>query len=268
MSGFDDDYIRHMNGSNDFRVPPPQGAPAVEIPDEDSIDVQLKTDRDGKKWDPRAVAPRSALDVVSLAVPKRLEIVEWNNPLGPKVVAKYNPTEFEAGVETDWNRFLSPGASWAHMHFIGTRNYTIEFELYWVANTIEEAQEADNARKTLLGWCYPDRTPDGWSLGPAPLRIRWPENFRMMCYLIECRVRHLKFALTGRTVRWAATLKFEEASDQFIGSTEVRAAKAIRGLENRPVNTAGKLRKSAQPSLKYGAGDNKRKALRQQGKKQ
>lgn len=166
----------------------------------------------------------SPMDVVATATPQRFGICEWERPMdaGCRFTATRNPTEFEQSVETEWNRFVSPGAGYAHMHFMATKNHVVELELYWNAFTDREAAEAERVRLMLISWCYPRRDAGGWSLGPPRLIATWPNMFSFECYLVECRVRNLAFALSGRSVRWIAQIKLEEAKDYFLGSSVVR----------------------------------------------
>lgn len=170
----------------------------------------------------------SPMDAVATAQPQRFRIREWQRPTKPEeaaeteFVAKQNPTEFEQSIETEWNRFVSPGAGYSHMHFMATKNHTVELELYWNAFTAKEAMEAERVRLLLLSWNYPRRNKAGWSLGPPRLYAEWPNGFEFQCYLVECKIRNLAFSLDGRTVRWIAQIKLEEAKDFFIGSSVVR----------------------------------------------
>lgn len=149
------------------------------------------------------------------------------------LIAQQNPTEWEEHVPTEWNRFVSPGASYSHVHYTASKNYTVDLELHWWAFDPIEAAECYRARKLLLGWCYPEYNEQGWSLGPPQLFAVWPGAFDLKCYLIDCKIRNLKFSRTGEPIRWVASLKLEECIDAFVSSGAVANPKTIRGQEVR-----------------------------------
>lgn len=158
------------------------------------------------------------------------------------LVAMFNPTEIEAGMEIEFNRFSSPGASYAHMHFANTKNFSTEFELYFSGITARQLAYTTYARKLLHSWCTPV-VEDGWSLGVPRLWIYWEGTFAFQCYMVECRFKHLRFALDGQTTRFTAQIKLEEAADtfKFIGDKPHRQ---MFGRLVGNVTPAGKPRKT------------------------
>lgn len=134
------------------------------------------------------------------------------------LIANANPTEFEDAVETEWQRFSPPGASYSRMHFSNTKNHTIEMDLHWFvredrmsAKGNSQVVLANSARELVLSWNHPDYTSDGWSKGPPVLVLMWPPTIQFfLCVLVECRIRNLKFSADGNVLRWVASVKFEQ----------------------------------------------------------
>lgn len=157
------------------------------------------------------------------------------------LIAHYNPTEVEAGVEIEWNRFSSPGSSYAHMHYSGTKNYTTEFELYFSAQTPREVVYITRSRNLLHRWCNP-RHENGWSLGLPRLWMYWENSWALQCYIVECKFKHLKFALSGETVRFTAQIKLEEAADQFKFLGDHSVPQRFRQLDTSTVPVGGKAK--------------------------
>lgn len=167
-----------------------------------------------------AIPEHSTLRTVVEATNVKVSMIQATNT-DNRVVAAFNPTEFEQSVPTDWNRMVAPGGSFSRIHFLSTRNYTVDLELYWTAFTSLEADIADKARKQLLAWNYPEFNESGWSLGPSRIHFIWPGPegqpvTDMTCYMIDLRVKNLRFARDGRVMRWTASMKLEEALDSYV----------------------------------------------------
>lgn len=185
-----------------------------------------------------AIPLKSHLATLAEAQPIRMLL--WRTDADPPSISKpgtyvgvqYNPTEIESGVDVDWNRLKSPGGHYAHMHFAATNNFVMEFELYFSAFNREDLARITEARNNLHAWCQPEYD-DGWSIGPPRLWCEWAGSFRFQCYLVECKFKHLKFALNGDTTRYSAKIKLEEAADQyqFTGNESNLIVSGIRGLE-------------------------------------
>lgn len=174
--------------------------------------------------------------------PTRLIIVEHLNPRNYVEVAR-NPTEYEQQVETEWHRFAAPGSSYSRLHFSSTKNRVVEMELSWSVNGEESLAQSERARKLLIGWNYP-RYLDGWSIGPPKLGLIWPNALpEIRCYLVDCRVRIEAIDGVGHPVRWSATVKFEESSDNYYPSAVRRA------LDDDLTESAQRLPTSAERDL-------------------
>lgn len=154
-------------------------------------------------------------------------MVQTTNP-DNQIVAAFNPTELEQAVPMDWTRMVAPGGSFSRIHFIATRNYTLDLELYWTAFTIEQLKVAEKARSQLLAWQYPEFNPSGWSLGPSRIHFDWPNVTNMTCYMIDLRMKNLRFARNGQVTRWVATMKLEECLDSFL-PTGIEATPSLVG---------------------------------------
>lgn len=154
----------------------------------------------------------STLRTIMLAQPKKMSLSQVTN-VENKVVAAYNPPEFEQSVPMEWVRMVAPGGSFSRIHFISTRNYTVDLELYWTAWSNEEVEVAEKARNQLLAWSYPEFTPGGMSVGPSRLHFIWPSFKEMTCQMIELKIKNMRFARDGRVTRWLATMKLEESLD-------------------------------------------------------
>ena len=168
-------------------------------------------------------------DVLSHSMPKFLLIEAGVHPVR-RLEAQTNPVEFEESVDVEWNRLSPPGASFAHMHFGSTKNYTVEMELYWGSKTFNDAAESEKARRLLLSWAYPNQR-DGRSFGPPVLLAMWNKMFALPCYLVDVKIRHLRFATSGLSTRWQATIKLEELRKTFLPAGEVGDDVIIRGSE-------------------------------------
>jgi hypothetical protein len=202
--------------------------------------------------DPKFIVERSPLETLMSAEPERMWMgnYEFLCSEGHRLEVMYNPNEFEQGVESEWARFSSAGSGYAHMHFHTTKNPTIEMELYYVANTIKERARAEWDRLLLYSWMYPRFSTDGFSIGPPRLLVVWPGTFEMICYLVECRFKHLKFAMNGSTTRWTATIKLERAAEELKKLDGVK--KALFGLDGRPVMTADEKLRNQGPLFRIG----------------
>lgn len=150
------------------------------------------------------------------------------------VTAQYAPTEFEDGVEVQYERFSSQGSSYAHMQYENTKNYVMEVDLYWSAGDRPvgaAAMDSSIARRRILSWCYP-RLRGGWSYGPPRLQASWPMVSNFYCYLIECKFKNQRFALTGEITRWVASIKLEECRTKFAECSYIAEASGLIGGDN------------------------------------
>ena len=81
----------------------------------------------------------------------------------------------------------------------------------------------DDWRRFLLSLCYPSGAAgsivDG---GPPRVLFVWPELFSMTVVVSGLKIRHTRFARTGGTTRYFATLTVEEIRDVRITSEDVR----------------------------------------------
>lgn len=150
--------------------------------------------------------------------PARFFLVEAAT--GKRLSAQFNPTEVEDEVEVGYSRLDPPGASFSHMHYSSTKNYTVEMELYWTALSTAQLVLAEDARRTLWSWCYPNRQVDayngGISQGPPVLIATWPNLFSIECRLLGMKMKYLRFNSEGYATRWVATVKIEECRDAYL----------------------------------------------------
>jgi hypothetical protein len=163
-----------------------------------------------------------------VAIPQRISIWEFEN-LENVVIPDLNPTEFEDETEMDWNRFTSPGGSYAHMHYNSTRNYVVELQLYFHSTTELELKRNLRCRRLLQSWCYPKRALANIRQGPPELILYWPGSLSLRCYLVGLRFSNVRFALDGRVTRWSATVKLEENRDAFVAQQDISSTLALHG---------------------------------------
>lgn len=176
------------------------------------------------------------------AEPLRLSITDVDEPRHS--VTFTNPTEFEDSVEAEWVRHVSPGSSYSRLHYVATKNYNLEVDLYSGFNLLYKgpANEAEGywqnssgvkpqktreyldyqeyQRNSLLSWVYPVKKTK-WSESPPLLHVFWKRTLDFQGYLLEVKFRNLKFGRTGGILRWVATCKFEAIPNAFISSEDI-----------------------------------------------
>lgn len=183
------------------------------------------------------------------STPKRITITEAFNTTA---VARFqNPTEFEDSVAVDYAKFSPHGSSFETMHYIATKNYTVEFDLYGGFTQVraESLSEAKNdseenrqkalwwsryqqhQRNMLLAWAYPRRgfnaaPGHSWSQAPPLLSMEWPNVIDMRCRLTSIKFRNIKFGRNGGVLRWIASCKFEMYPERFLESGDIWGAEA------------------------------------------
>lgn len=141
------------------------------------------------------------------------------------------PTEFSDSTEVEYQRYSSQGSSYPHMHFVSTKAYTVQMDIYWTLPVVYSPGGVIDGmlqRKLLLSWLYP-RQRGRWSYGPPRLLAVWPQVFSLHCYLTECKFANQRFALDGSVTRWVATIKLEDCRETFISNDNVADAFTLIG---------------------------------------
>lgn len=164
---------------------------------------------------------------------------------GEGITAQFNPTEFEEGLEAQYNRQQVLGLSHQVLQFIGTGNHHFTMELFWNRGVTPEVREEDlanigiseiselaEAKAFFESLMYPTGGATSITSGAPPrVLVVWPGVLSMTCVLMAMNTTNERFNSRGETVEATMSLQFEEIRDVRITSQEVRQFGARRSRD-------------------------------------
>lgn len=155
--------------------------------------------------------------------PERLYITDLQT--GDTIHAQFNPTDFEEYLRVDWPKHRVVGLSHRPMHYLGTENTEINFELYFDI-LVDNGTTIDtilNARKFLQSLCYARRGASDVRHGEAPRALFvWPNFITLNCVIDDLRFKYERFNYEGVPTRYCVKVKIEEIRDVRLYLEDVR----------------------------------------------
>jgi len=174
---------------------------------------------------------------IEAAVSAGLERMTITSLSDPRSVMEpqFNPSQFTEQLKVNYARNEIPGLSHHQMQYISTTNSKLSLDLFFDADTMEQAARNMIARKFLLASCYP-RRPVGDLLigGPPRLLFMWPGFISLTCGIMSLGFTYQRFAPSGIPVEFMASVVIEEIRDMRLIQDDVLANGTIRGPGSDP----------------------------------
>lgn len=156
------------------------------------------------------------------APPERMHLVDLRTGEDREVF--FNPDQLQEQLSVNWARLTVPGLSHQVLHYVNTNNHSLDIDLYLAAHSLLERQLMDDWRRFLLSLCYSSGGAGGVADGGPPrVLLVWPQMFSMVVVLGSLKIRHTRFAQSGASTRYFATISVEEIRDMRLTSEDVRA---------------------------------------------
>jgi hypothetical protein len=157
----------------------------------------------------------------AVAAPERMHLVDLRT--GEDRSVFFNPEQLEEQLSVNWAKLTVPGLSHQVLHYVNTNNHALSLDLYLAAHSLLERQLMEDYRRFLLSLCYSSGAA-GTIAEATPPRVLlvWPELFSMTVVLGDLKIRHARFAQTGASTRYFATISIEEIRDVRLTSEDVR----------------------------------------------
>ena len=148
---------------------------------------------------------------------------------------QFNPTEFSEALQVNYKRHKIPGLSHEPMQYINTTNDKISLDLFFDADTQEQADRNLIARKFLLAVCYPRRPVGDLEIGGPPrLLFVWPSIISMTVVITSLQLTYTKFSSTGVPMDFIAGITIEEIRDMRLTYDDVINNGTVRGPGEDP----------------------------------
>lgn len=147
--------------------------------------------------------------------------------------AQFNPTEFSENIEVNYSRHTVPGLSHQVMQYVNTNNETFEMELFFVADTREQAIRNLANRRLLSSYCYPKRQQDALiGGGPPRLLFVYPTFISLTCVMVSVSFTYQRFSPSGIPIQFTAGITLEEMRNVRLLSEDVTNQGTLRaGLQ-------------------------------------
>jgi hypothetical protein len=164
------------------------------------------------------------------AAPARMTI--GNLVSGETMEVIFNPTELMKKLNVNWTRLEPPGLPHQILQYKGTSNLSVPMTLIAHAYT-DRARPRDaieEFEKFIMSLCYPSENAQSVSSGAPPrCLVVWPGVLVFTAVLAgEVSFQHVQFAPEGGTLRYSASVTFEEIRDTRLTSEDVRFAGTLR----------------------------------------
>ncbi len=172
------------------------------------------------------------LEAVSATVQK-MTITKIDDPR-TVLTPQFNPTEFTEKLGVNWARKIVVGQSHEVLHYVNTTNNGFTFDLFFDADTQDQADRNLVARKFLQAVCFPRRINAGLNLAGAPPRLLfiWPQMISLTAVMLNVEFRYQRFSATGVPIEFVASVSIEEVRDFRLFVEDVLNDGTIRGSED------------------------------------
>lgn len=164
------------------------------------------------------------------AEPQRMSIA--NLASGESMDVLFNPTELGKSFNVKWNRLEVPGLPHEVLQYKGTSNLRVPLTLVAHAFTQRPnpATVIDEFEKFIMSLGYPSENAQSVASGAPPrCLVIWPGVLVFTAVLTdEVSFKHTQFAPLGGSLRYTASVTFEEIRDARLTSEDVRFFGTLR----------------------------------------
>ena len=149
---------------------------------------------------------------------------------------QFNPTEFTEALRVNYQRHKIPGLSHEPMQYVNTTNDKIALDLFFDADTQEQADRNLIARRFLLAVCYPKRPVGDLQIGGPPrLLFVWPSFISLTTVVTSLQFTYTRFSSTGVPLDFVASVALEEIRDMRLTYDDVIENGTVRGPNEDPL---------------------------------
>lgn len=154
-------------------------------------------------------------------IPERMHLVDLRT--GEDWEVMFNPEELNEQVDVNYARMTVPGLSHEPLHYINTSNHGVSLDLFVIGNDATARGLSEVFRRFLLSLTVPSGVATDIA-GGAPPRVLfvWPQMFSMVIAITKVGIKHKRFALSGASNHYVASITFEENREGRVTSETVR----------------------------------------------
>ncbi len=161
-----------------------------------------------------------------VAEPPKLVIT--NLVSGDEVEAQFNPEQFKETVEAVYTRLSVLGQSGERLHYQNSKNLALELELHFHARSKDQLRALHHARRHILSWAHPRKTPGVSGGGPPDLLVTWPGMLSVEVLMLKAACSHVAFDSQSESMHFVAALQLEEQLDTLVTFDDVAEDRSLR----------------------------------------
>jgi len=149
----------------------------------------------------------------------------WNLQEATALEAMFNPSEWDEILSVEYVDSGVQGLSYRPLHYQGTANLKVSFDLLLAAETIADKAALDHARRFLSALCYPWRG----KLRPPRTLFSWVNEASITAVIRELKFTNKRFNTALGIVESLAKVSLEEVRDIRIYGDDVLQKGLMRG---------------------------------------
>lgn len=151
--------------------------------------------------------------------PERMSLTNLGS--GESLEMQYNPTDVSEDLQAVYQHLTILGQGHEEQQYLNTKNHLVEFDLNFDALT-GNGYDIGYARRFLMSLFYARRDANDIR-GGAPPRVLfvWPNFMALQAQIPKLKIKHSRFARTGQSTLYVASIGIEEIRDARLLSEDV-----------------------------------------------